>query len=88
VRVFAEKGYDAASVDEIAAESGVSKGTIFMYFRRKDALVERVALASLPFSEVERVLRRSTTTLRTCFAMWGWPSSTSTGLRSSGPCLS
>lgn len=58
MRVFAEKGYDAASVDEIAAESGVSKGTIFMYFRRKDALVERVALTSLPFSEVERVLRK------------------------------
>jgi AcrR family transcriptional regulator len=58
MKVFARRGYDAASVDEIAAESGVSKGTIFLHFKKKDALIERVALASLPLAEVERVLKK------------------------------
>jgi len=58
VKAFARRGYDAASTDEIASKSGVSKGTIFLYFRRKDALIERVALASVPFAEVEEVLKK------------------------------
>ena len=58
MKVFARRGYDAASTDEIASKSGVSKGTIFLYFRKKDALIERVALASLPLAEVEEALKK------------------------------
>jgi AcrR family transcriptional regulator len=37
-RVFAAKGYAAASVDEIALAAGVAKGSIYNYFRGKEDL--------------------------------------------------
>jgi AcrR family transcriptional regulator len=36
--VFAEKGFAAARMDEIAARAGVSKGTIYLYFESKEAV--------------------------------------------------
>lgn len=41
-RLFGEKGYHGLSIDEIAKESGVSKGLIFYHFTNKKALVERI----------------------------------------------
>ncbi len=37
--VFTEKGFDAARVDEIAAEAGISKGAVYLYFDSKEALL-------------------------------------------------
>jgi len=34
-RVFAQKGFPAATVDEIAAAAGVAKGTVYLYYRSK-----------------------------------------------------
>jgi len=45
-KVFAEKGYAAATVDEVAAAAGVSKGTMYNYFETKRDLFLHV------FSEV------------------------------------
>ena len=39
-RVFSRTGFDAASVSDIAREAGVSKGTIYVYFRDKEDLFE------------------------------------------------
>ena len=36
--VFLAQGFDAASMNDIAREAGVSKGTIYSYFPSKDAL--------------------------------------------------
>ncbi len=38
VRRFAIAGYDAASVDEICAEAGVSKGAVYHHFSNKQAI--------------------------------------------------
>jgi len=36
--VFAERGYAATRMDDIAARAGVTKGTIYLYFDSKDAV--------------------------------------------------
>src|SRR5258707_14774994 len=34
-KVFAKRGFDTATVDDIAAAAGVAKGTLYLYFRSK-----------------------------------------------------
>lgn len=41
--VFVEKGYDAATVNDIAAEAGVAAGSIYRYFASKADLIAAVA---------------------------------------------
>lgn len=36
--LFAEKGYDAATLDDIASRAGYAKGTIYLYFPSKEEL--------------------------------------------------
>lgn len=45
LRVFAERGYNATRLDDIAAAAGVTKGTIYYYFKNKDALLLQLAQA-------------------------------------------
>ena len=40
--VFAEKGFAAAKLDEIAARAGVSKGALYLYFETKQDIFEAV----------------------------------------------
>lgn len=40
--VFAEKGFAAARLDEIAARAGVSKGALYLYFETKEELFRAV----------------------------------------------
>jgi len=72
LEVFAEKGFAAARLDEIARRAGVSKGTLYLYFTDKEELFRAVvrsaiapnieamtsALATLeaPFADVVRML--------------------------------
>ena len=39
VLVFAQKGYHAARVSDVAKEAGVADGTIYLYFRNKEDLL-------------------------------------------------
>jgi len=43
-KVFARKGFEGGSVDEIAAAAGLAKGTIYLYFKSKEE-VYRALLA-------------------------------------------
>lgn len=42
LEVFAEKGFAAAKLDEIAKRAGVSKGTLYLYFNDKEQLFRAV----------------------------------------------
>ena len=70
--VFAEKGFAAAKLEEIARRAGISKGTLYLYFETKQDMfravvrevvvpnveaVEQAALAAdLPFAATVRML--------------------------------
>jgi TetR/AcrR family transcriptional regulator, mexJK operon transcriptional repressor len=45
-RLFLEKGYQGASMDEIAAVAGVSKQTIYTHFANKEELFTRLVLGN------------------------------------------
>jgi len=38
IKVFARRGYQATTMDEIAERAGVSKGMLYIYFKNKEAL--------------------------------------------------
>jgi len=45
--VFAEKGYAAARMDDIAQRAGVTKGTIYLYFESKEAVFRGLVQESI-----------------------------------------
>jgi len=38
-KVFIKKGLDEARMEDVAAETGLSKGTLYLYFKSKDQLI-------------------------------------------------
>lgn len=63
MRVIARKGMAAATMQEIADEAGISKGTIYLYFRDRDELVEKTfesAMSDL-HNRVEEALEKEGT---------------------------
>jgi AcrR family transcriptional regulator len=51
-RLFVAQGYRKTSVDEIAREAGVSKGTVYLYFKNKnDLLVHAIAAEKMVHRE-------------------------------------
>ena len=46
-RLFAEKGIESTSMNEIAKESGYSKATLYVYFKDKEELVGVLVLESM-----------------------------------------
>jgi AcrR family transcriptional regulator len=38
-KIFYSKNYDAVSIDEVAAEAGVSRGTVYLHFSSKSELL-------------------------------------------------
>jgi AcrR family transcriptional regulator len=71
LEVFAEKGFAAAKLDEIARRAGVSKGTLYLYFKDKaelfravvrdaiapnvQAITSAVAALDAPFADIVRM---------------------------------
>ena len=54
--VFAERGFEAARLDDVAARAGVAKGTLYLYFRDKEALFEELVRGAVA-PIIERVSR-------------------------------
>ncbi|MDT0300821.1 TetR/AcrR family transcriptional regulator [Streptomonospora wellingtoniae] len=50
VRVFARRGYAATRIEDVAAEAGIAKGSVYLYFEGREALLaagfERIAQRS------------------------------------------
>lgn len=46
-RLFGEKGFERTSLDEVAEEAGVAKGTIFYHFQSKDRLFSELIGAGI-----------------------------------------
>ena len=45
--VFSERGFSATRLDDVAARAGVSKGTLYLYFDGKEALLKAVVREAL-----------------------------------------
>src|SRR3569833_2954452 len=44
---FAEKGFAGTRMDDIAARAGITKGTIYLYFKSKEELFKALARQSI-----------------------------------------
>jgi AcrR family transcriptional regulator len=47
LEAFAEKGYSATRVEEVAKRAGVSKGLLYLYFRTKEELFKAVIRSAI-----------------------------------------
>jgi AcrR family transcriptional regulator len=54
-RVFAEKGYASARVDDVATRAGISKGLLYLYFKTKEELFKAV-IKSVVIRRVDALL--------------------------------
>ncbi len=54
MEVFARKGFEKATIQEIADEGGIGKGTIYQYFKTKEDILTEVSREM--FSEMEKAL--------------------------------
>ena len=64
--VFAEKGYSDASMDEVAARAGVSKGTLYQHFPTKEDLI--FALIEQSLVRFEQIVQQAVVSASTAQA--------------------
>ena len=48
-RVFSEKGFNRATMEDIATEAELSPGTLYLYFKNKDELYASLSLRILQY---------------------------------------
>jgi TetR/AcrR family transcriptional regulator len=74
--LFVAKGFAATRAEEVAAKAGVSKGTLFLYFKSKEELFEAVVRENIGnqinqgMAEMESFPGTTTEMLK--FAMFAW----------------
>lgn len=74
--LFAERGYANTRLEDVAANAGISKGTLYLYFANKDELFKAVVREGLvqPLVEMREVIERfegsSMDLLRMLFEGW------------------
>ena len=54
--LFAERGFENASIKDLASEAGVAQGLIYHYFHSKDELLEAVFHRHNPLAEFEAIV--------------------------------
>ena len=54
LEVFAEKGFAAAKLDDIARRAGISKGALYLYFETKEDIFGAVARAAVASHRSDR----------------------------------
>lgn len=75
-RLFVEKGYAATRVEEVAALAHVSKGTLFLYYASKQALLKAVVRENIAGrfaqwqAEVDGFAGSTPDLVRHAFAVW------------------
>ena len=72
-RVFIQMGFDAASMNDITREAGVSKGTIYVYFANKEELFEALIEEERHriFNDLYDALERDMPNLREALIRYG-----------------
>jgi AcrR family transcriptional regulator len=72
-RVFIDMGFDAASMNDITREAGVSKGTIYVYFANKEELFEALIDEERCriFNDLYEALEREGGNFRDCLIRYG-----------------
>src|SRR5476649_546915 len=58
MRVVSRKGYDHATVQDIADEAGIAKGTVYLYFKSRDDILEKTM--SFSFEDLLKQIREAT----------------------------
>lgn len=65
ISVFSKRGFRASKTKEIAKQAGVAEGTIFRYFKNKDALLEHLVPLTIKISlpklkkPIEEIIEKS-----------------------------
>jgi AcrR family transcriptional regulator len=59
MKLFASKGFSATSIQEIASESGISKGAFYLHFKSKDDLL--LAILQYHFEMIQRAFTEEET---------------------------
>jgi AcrR family transcriptional regulator len=57
MRVVARKGYDHVTVQDIADEAGIAKGTVYLYFKSREDILEKTM--TLTFAELQTRVREA-----------------------------
>ncbi len=65
LKLFAEKGYDSTSVEEITAVSGVAKGTLYYHFSNKEEILDLLLTEGMKLlkNSIEIKMRKCDTAL-------------------------
>jgi len=58
IKLFSEKGFENTSVDELAREAGVGKGTIYGYFKTKSEIFLAFCEDEIDFAFADLALKR------------------------------
>ena len=53
MRLFSKKGYEQTSIEELAREAGIGKGTVYSYFQTKKDIVRAFCEDELEFTRQE-----------------------------------